>query len=440
MEEGAVLSLEVQACLAPASHDFHETATQDDHRCFPPNFVARITAPFARSLHCSSFLHSPASLPTYSTLCSTLLLLSRIPFGAVQTRTPYSHHFTEYKYTRPFVNGPWKPRPCQQHDRYKAVTTWSITISRSLLYASYYLQFCVCRMPMAPSPSLVALFFALIMLFSTVNANSLPWMLKRQNALIGTGASKSTAPAATSSLPSTTSDQAPASTTLPPSTSTTLTSTAAPTTSDAPNPTSNSATATTSASAPSNTQATSASSRTSSASASKTTNKSSSSDAVVVIGSGSAATTINRSTISSPTTITSALVSSSTQRYTTTIVTVIDGSSFTTAVPTEKVVASTTGFATATVLPSLNDGGSNGSSAGGLSTSSKKIIGGVVGGIGGAILLGGLALVAWRMWGRRHANGLRHEEDDLPRPMTEKNEPPLSRYHNGGQINTASNF
>jgi len=119
----------------------------------------------------------------------------------------------------------------------------------------------------------------------------------------------------------------------------------------------------------------------------------------------------------------------------------------TTAIPTERVVSSTTGYATATVSPQLNDGGSSGSSGGGLSTSTKKIIGGVVGGIGGAILLGGLALVAWRMWGRRRAKGPRMDDDDImgPRPhdalMTEKNEPPLARYHNGGgQINTASNF
>jgi hypothetical protein len=95
----------------------------------------------------------------------------------------------------------------------------------------------------------------------------------------------------------------------------------------------------------------------------------------------------------------------------------------------------------------LNDNGSSGSSGGGLSTSTKSIIGGVVGGIGGAILLGGLALVAWRMWGRRRAKGPGMDDDDVmgAQPheslMTEKDEPPLARYHGGGgQINTASNF
>jgi len=168
---------------------------------------------------------------------------------------------------------------------------------------------------------------------------------------------------------------------------------------------------------------------------------------IVVIGSNSVASTINLSSVNKATTITTPLVSSSTRRYTTIITTVTGGSTITTAVPTEEVVASTTGYATATISPSLNDNGSSGSNGGGLSTSTKSIIGGVVGGIGGAILLGGLALVAWRMWGRRRAKGPGMDDDDVmgAQPheslMTEKDEPPLARYHGGGgQINTASNF
>jgi hypothetical protein len=57
------------------------------------------------------------------------------------------------------------------------------------------------------------------------------------------------------------------------------------------------------------------------------------------------------------------------------------------------------------VLGSQNSGG--GSS--GLSQSSKKIIGGVVGGIGGAILLAGIAFACWRIWGRDKYN----PDDDL---------------------------
>lgn len=73
---------------------------------------------------------------------------------------------------------------------------------------------------------------------------------------------------------------------------------------------------------------------------------------------------------------------------------------FSSVVTTENVVASTTGYATATIAPGLaNDGGSGSN----LSTNSKKIIGGVVGGIGGAVLIGGLAFVAWRLWGSKKA-------------------------------------
>ncbi|KAH0389073.1 kinase-like protein, partial [Aureobasidium melanogenum] len=330
-----------------------------------------------------------------------------------------------------------------------------------------YRLFCMSH-SMARSPSLIALLFALIMVFSTVNANSLPWM-KRQNSLVGTGGSStSTTPptsssvvdVSTSSAAPTTSSTEPATTTSPtttseaPTTSTTPTTSEAPTTSQEPSstsqttPTSEPTTSSeapsssttsavvesTSSAAPSSSAARSSVSQTAAGSSSATSSDSSASASasasssgassssgtktsssksskttsseIVVIGSGTAATTIDRSTVSKATTITSALVSSSTRHYTTTIVTVTGGSTLTTAVPTEEVVASTTGYATATISPSLNDNGSSGSSGGGLSTSSKKIIGGVVGGVGGAILLGGLALVAWRMWGRRRASDL----------------------------------
>ncbi|KAL2355573.1 hypothetical protein BJ546DRAFT_635819 [Cryomyces antarcticus] len=109
------------------------------------------------------------------------------------------------------------------------------------------------------------------------------------------------------------------------------------------------------------------------------------------------------------TTATSALVTSATQRYVTTVVTVSGGSTISQVLTTSRVVASTTGFATYTSAASLNSGGGDGSSGSGLSSKSKSVIGGVVGGVGGAILLGGIALVAWRVWGRR---GHRLDEDD----------------------------
>jgi hypothetical protein len=72
----------------------------------------------------------------------------------------------------------------------------------------------------------------------------------------------------------------------------------------------------------------------------------------------------------------------------------------------------------------------------------------VVGGIGGAILLGGIAIAVWRVYGKKKRNG---DEDDLydPNANHEKtststdNSPfknTLDQYHNPGPVNTASNF
>lgn len=144
-------------------------------------------------------------------------------------------------------------------------------------------------------------------------------------------------------------------------------------------------------------------------------------------------------------------MTSATQRYVTTVVSVSGSSTFTSVYTTEAVVASTTGYATATVSPSLNNGGGSGSSSG-LSTKSKQIIGGVIGGVGGAILVGGIALVAWRMWGRRRHDRVANDEDALDSPSDSlrrekaaRNGTPFQRnldqYHNpGGVVNTASNF
>jgi hypothetical protein len=69
-------------------------------------------------------------------------------------------------------------------------------------------------------------------------------------------------------------------------------------------------------------------------------------------------------------------------------------------------LSSSTRFTTFTTTPSLANANNGGSS--GLSSKSKSIIGGVVGGIGGFVLLGGIALVCWRIWGRK-----RQQDDDL---------------------------
>lgn len=101
--------------------------------------------------------------------------------------------------------------------------------------------------------------------------------------------------------------------------------------------------------------------------------------------------------------------------------------------------------------PSLNSDKSSGSS--GVSSSDKKIIIGVVVGVGGAILIGALGLVFWRIHKKR--NGQFGDEDDLmggtavgsnPRekaPSPANNTPfknTLDQYHNPGPVNAASNF
>lgn len=102
---------------------------------------------------------------------------------------------------------------------------------------------------------------------------------------------------------------------------------------------------------------------------------------------------------------------------------------------------------TAGIVSSSDTSGSTG-----LSTSQKSIIGGVVGGIGGAILLGGLAVVAWRIWGRKKRAA--DEDDDLMGSVPgsagqEKGNgvadspfrSTLDQYHNPtGPVNASSNF
>ncbi|OAX77840.1 hypothetical protein ACJ72_07857 [Emergomyces africanus] len=99
------------------------------------------------------------------------------------------------------------------------------------------------------------------------------------------------------------------------------------------------------------------------------------------------------------------------------------------------------------------DGGSRGSS--GLSDSSKKTIIGVVVGVGGAVILGGLAFVAWRLRRKRNARGL-GDDDDLMNAGTAVGssthetstmgtthspfKTTLDQYHHPGGVNASSNF
>lgn len=120
-------------------------------------------------------------------------------------------------------------------------------------------------------------------------------------------------------------------------------------------------------------------------------------------------------------------------------------------VTSRTVAAVTTGYSTHTSEATL--GGSDNSGSSGLSSKSKSIIGGVVGGVGGAILLGGIAIVAWRL--RKKRQNQENDEDDYlsgstGSPLREKrnsqggNTPfqsTLESYHNpAGKPNTAANF
>lgn len=104
--------------------------------------------------------------------------------------------------------------------------------------------------------------------------------------------------------------------------------------------------------------------------------------------------------------------------------------------------------------PSLN-GGNSSSSSSGVSESDKKIIIGVVVGVGGAIVLGVLGVVIWRIQKKRNEQ-YNDEDDDLmggtavgsgPRekaPSPAHGGTPfkstLDQYHNPGPVNAASNF
>ncbi|EEA27482.1 hypothetical protein EYB25_001522 [Talaromyces marneffei] len=109
---------------------------------------------------------------------------------------------------------------------------------------------------------------------------------------------------------------------------------------------------------------------------------------------------------------------------------------------------------TGTSSPSFSSGSSGASS--GLSKSAKNTIIGVVVGVGGAIILAGVAFVAWRVWGR-NKHDPDNDEDDLMSAGTavgsnlrEKAPSPassgtpfrstLDQYHNPGPVNAASNF
>ncbi|PGG99466.1 hypothetical protein GX51_06286 [Blastomyces parvus] len=107
-----------------------------------------------------------------------------------------------------------------------------------------------------------------------------------------------------------------------------------------------------------------------------------------------------------------------------------------------------------TAAPGLGNDGNGGRSSSGLSESSKRTIIGVVVGVGGAVILGGLAFVAWRLRRKRNARG--PGDDDLMNAGTAVGsssyettttgaghspfKSTLDQYHHPGGVNPSSNF
>lgn len=115
-----------------------------------------------------------------------------------------------------------------------------------------------------------------------------------------------------------------------------------------------------------------------------------------------------------------------------------------------------TNAAEATSTPGLSDGSNSDSGDSGLSESSKKVVIGVVVGVGGAIVLGVIGLVFWRIRSKKNRASDADEATDLmsgtPVGAGAREKAPspgaggtpfrstLDQYHNPGPVNAASNF
>ncbi|KAK3363565.1 hypothetical protein B0T25DRAFT_562565 [Lasiosphaeria hispida] len=107
--------------------------------------------------------------------------------------------------------------------------------------------------------------------------------------------------------------------------------------------------------------------------------------------------------------------------------------------------------ATTTSTPGLANNNNNGAQEAGMSTQTRNTVIGVVVGVGGAIVLCGLAFVAWRIWGRKKIPdendnlmdyGSTAEKPDTGNSMSGRTpfQSTLESYHAPTQVNTASNF
>ncbi len=104
-----------------------------------------------------------------------------------------------------------------------------------------------------------------------------------------------------------------------------------------------------------------------------------------------------------------------------------------------------------TPSPSLANSSNSGQETG-MKPETRNVVIGVVVGVGGAIILGGLALVAWRIWGRKkhqdENDGLMDYGSTVEKPETMGGsmagrtpfQSTLESYHAPTQVNTAANF
>src|SRR5579862_7932273 len=152
------------------------------------------------------------------------------------------------------------------------------------------------------------------------------------------------------------------------------------------------------------------------------------------------------STTATPTVVIQTLATSATEQIVTTLMsTDSSGSTVQQVLTTSGLVSVGNSVTTSTSFPGISSSAESSGSSG-LSSEQKKIIIGVVVGVGGFVILVGMALVAWRVWGRKKQP---LEDDDrvhtaTPDARTGPGGSPfkstLDQYHNPGTVNTASNF
>ena len=396
--------------------------------------------------HALSFNSSPLSLPPIFTpfgffvlFIRSLLVLS-FPFNSCDIRLPFppSLNITLYCF-----RGLTNRLRNQRRDRLLInPSSHPPTIVENQTQSAYSMHCCRGK---------ASFLFVILATFLRASASDIDSALQqRQNAPIGTGASASAAAASSASASSASAARTTTASSTSVVTSATPSSTPAPSTSD--QPASSSIETTTATRTTANVSPTFA--QTSSQAASSTSSVddvTSQSDSTPITQSSSGARSSSTEGSSGGGSQTSSIrtvaVTSRTQQIVATVVTISGGSTISNVLTTTAVVAVTS-------TPGLSGSNGNSGSLGstGLDQSQKRTIIGVVVGVGGAALIGGLALVAWRIWGRNRRS---NDEDDLmdsqpgssghektsslsgnsPFPST------LDQYHNpAGPVNASSNF